>query len=158
VGALGSPAEALAPLTSQATLPDAGWRVLLGGAHDAPEARLVDGALGVSAALGHRSTRDTGHVIDPRRMTGRCAASEDAAAACLSVEASAVALALTADPAPLAFADALATALLVTGKAIAPERLTAITQATKPRSAPWRVVAGPPLISTRATAPRQTTR
>jgi thiamine biosynthesis lipoprotein len=131
-----------------------GWRVSLGAAEDAPEARLVDTALGVSAALGHRGSRETGHVIDPRRNS----ASDRVPAANETLEASAVALALSADPAPLAFADALATALLVTGTPLAPNRLSAVTQCTRPRGAPWRLVAGPPLFQTRATAPRPTTR
>lgn len=158
VCALGSPREALSTGSARSTPPYAGWRVLLGAAEDAPEAHLVDAALAVSAALGHRGSRDTAHVVDPRRATGQSAAPARTAAARVPMEASAIALALRADPAPLAFADALATALLVTGTALAPEALAPVTQATKPRGAPWRVVAGPPLISTRATAPRPTTR
>jgi thiamine biosynthesis lipoprotein ApbE len=147
VCALGSPHEALASHSSAASSVDQGWRVQLGAGEDAPEVRLVDSGLAVSAAQGHRNSRAVKHVIDTRRG----AASSRAARHDTALEASAVHLALAADPAPLAFADALATALLVTGEALAPARLAAVTQLTKPRNAPWSAVAGPTTLRTRAT-------
>jgi hypothetical protein len=87
------------------------------------------------------------HVIDTRRG----AASSRAARHDIALEAGAMLLALAADPAPLAFADAMATALLVTGEALAPARLAAVTQLMKPRNAPWSAVAGPTTLRTRAT-------
>jgi thiamine biosynthesis lipoprotein len=112
-----------------------GWRVRLGSAPGAPVVTLCDAVLALSAVDGRRDTSGRGHVVDPRPGT-RAQHVEH-------TSESAVVVPLDRDPAAAALGDALATALLVTGAAIAPTAFPAAAQALRPRVGGWTSVAGP---------------
>lgn len=134
--------------TSAVVALGAPWRVALGADAAAPIATLRDAVLAISALDGRRNARGAGHVLDPR-------AAADVQHVRLT-EASAIALGRDADEAPAAFADALATALLVTGTPLSLNDAGNVTQAHRPRGGAWRVAAGgPPWI--RLCAPSRAT-
>lgn len=120
------------------------WRVRLGRGAGAPAVDMVDSALAVSAHDGQRAPDGASHVVDPRDLVARPSPPVGPE----RVAAAAIALALHADVAPLAFADALATAALVLGAPVAARALPDVTQALEPRGAAWCHVAGPPRFVT----------